>query len=65
MNKIFIDTNLIVCANDSRDPEKQHKAIAVIRALMENGRGVISSQVLMEYANTALLKLKQQHSIVL
>lgn len=65
MKKIFIDTNLIVYANDSRDPEKQHKAIALIQALMENGHGVISSQVLMEYANTALFKLKQQHSIVL
>jgi len=65
MKKKFIDTNLIVYANDSRDPERQHKAIALIQALMEKGNGVISSQVLQEYANTALVKLNQQHTIVL
>jgi predicted nucleic acid-binding protein len=65
MKKFFIDTNLIVYANDSRDPDKQQKAIALIQGLMQNGQGVISSQVLQEYANTALVKLHQQHTIVL
>lgn len=65
MKKIFIDTNLIVYANDSRDPQKQHNAIELIRELMDDGLGVISSQVLQEYANTALTKLNQQHTVVL
>ncbi len=65
MKKIFIDTNLIVYANDSHDPEKQYRAIELITELMNDGLGVISSQVLQEYANTALSKLNQQHTIVL
>ena len=65
MKRIFIDTNLIVYANDNRDPNKQRKAIELIKKLMDEGLGVISSQVLQEYANTALTKLNQQHTIVL
>jgi predicted nucleic acid-binding protein len=65
MKKIFIDTNLIVYANDRRDPQKQRKAIALVSELMNNGLGVISSQVLQEYSSVALTKLKQDHAIVL
>ncbi|MCI5207601.1 MAG: PIN domain-containing protein [Candidatus Electrothrix sp. ATG2] len=65
MKKIFIDTNLIVYANDRRDPQKQRKAIQLISELMNNGLGVISSQVLQEYSSVALTKLKQDHAIVL
>ncbi len=65
MKKIFIDTNIIVYANDCCDPEKQQKAIEVVSELMRNGLGVISSQVLQEYSSVALTKLKQDHGIVL
>ena len=65
MKKIFIDTNLIVYANDRRDPQKQQKAIELIKELMGAGSGVVSSQVLQEYANTALTKLHQNHTVVL
>ncbi len=65
MKKCFVDTNLIVYANDSRDPKKQLLAIDQIKELMINGLGVISSQVLQEYANTALIKLNQRQDIVL
>ena len=65
MKKCFIDTNLIVYANDSRDPQKQSQAIELIKDLMAGGRGVVSTQVLQEYANTALTKLHQRPDIVL
>jgi len=65
LKKIFIDTNIIVYANDRRDPEKQRKAIEVVSELMNNKLGVISSQVLQEYSSVALTKLKQDHGIVL
>ncbi len=65
MKKIFIDTNLIIYANDRRDPQKQRKAIDLISELMCNGLGVISTQVLQEYSSVALTKLKQDHAIVL
>ena len=61
----FIDTNIIVYANDRRDPDKQKRALEVIRRAMLEGTGVVSIQVLQEYANTALNKLKQERSIVL
>jgi predicted nucleic acid-binding protein len=65
MNKIFIDTNIIVYANDARDPVKQKKAIEIIKSIMINKNGTISTQVLQEYAFVALLKLKQSQDVVL
>jgi predicted nucleic acid-binding protein len=61
----FIDTNVIVYANDRRDPRKQDIALNVISTAMRQRSGVISVQVLQEYANTALAKLRQQSATVL
>lgn len=61
----FIDTNLIVYANDRRDEMKQARALAVVRKALREGSGVISVQVLQEYANTALNKLGQAPAVVL
>jgi predicted nucleic acid-binding protein len=60
----FIDTNLIVYANDGRDPAKQARALEVINQAIKTTSGVISVQVLQEYANTALNKLGQEPAIV-
>ena len=57
--KSFLDTNLIVCANDARDPQKQARAIEVITREMRGGTGVISTQVMQEYAVVAGSKLHQ------
>jgi len=65
MKKCFIDTNIIVYANDGRDSKKQLLAIDRIKELMISGLGVVSSQVLQEYANTALIRLDQRQDIVL
>ena len=65
MNMQFLDTNVLVYANDCRDAEKQSRAIAVVACLMRSGNGVISMQVLQEYANTALVKLQQKSDVVL
>jgi predicted nucleic acid-binding protein len=64
MGKIFIDTNIIVYANDARVPDKQEIAIEVVAGCIKNDTGVISTQVLQEYANTALNKLGQASEIV-
>lgn len=61
----FIDTNIIVYANDSRDKAKQERAIEIIARAMRDGTGVVSTQVLQEYANVALGKLGQSHQVVL
>ena len=65
MSKIFIDTNIVVYANDCRDPDKQEKARSIVVDLIRNGRGVISTQVLQEYAHVAVSKLGQDEAVVL
>lgn len=65
MKKYFIDTNIIVYANDSRDLKKQKKSLKIIAKHMKAGTGAISTQVLQEYACVALNKLHQRQDVVL
>lgn len=65
MSKFFIDTNIIIYANDARDKEKQKRALEVVSTYMKSEKGVISTQVLQEYANVALNKLSQSHGVIL
>ncbi len=62
---IFIDSNIVVYANDSQNPEKQRIALTVIGDSLRSGTGVISTQVLQQYANVALGKLAQRQDVVL
>lgn len=61
----FLDTNIIVYANDRRNPDKQAVALDLIRREIREKTGVVSVQVLQEYANTALSKLGQEPAIIL
>ena len=63
--RMFLDSNIIVYANDCREPHRQRVAVDVVTGCMREGSGVISVQVLQEYANVALGKLKQSSDIVL
>jgi predicted nucleic acid-binding protein len=63
--KTFIDTNVIVYANDSREKQKQAAAVEIITSVMREGTGVISTQVLQEYSAVALRKLNQDPHVVL
>jgi predicted nucleic acid-binding protein len=63
--KAFLDTNIIVYANDSADPEKQGKALELIQSHMRSGSGVISTQVLQEYTANALQKLGQAVPVIM
>ncbi len=65
MAKTFIDTNIIIYANDSRDEAKQKIALNVVAEHIRLGTGVISTQVLQEYAHVALNKLNQRQDVVL
>jgi len=65
MSQYFIDTNIIIYANDARDAEKQSKALSLITGHMKSGTGVISTQVLQEYAHVALNKLHQRQDVIL
>ena len=53
----FIDTNVLVYADDERDPRKQSRARDLIRRLLRERRGVLSLQVLQEYFAAATRKL--------
>jgi len=46
---VFVDTNILVCAYDCSEPEKQKRALEVLDYLAMRRAGVISTQVLAEY----------------
>lgn len=54
----FIDTNILVYAEACDAPDKQRTALLLLKRLYENNEGVLSTQVLQEYCNVALKKLK-------
>lgn len=54
----FIDTNILIYADSSDEPVRQKVALAVLKELFENTCGVLSTQVLKEYCNVAIKKLK-------
>jgi predicted nucleic acid-binding protein len=57
-DRSFIDTNVLVYAEASDAPQKQRAALALLKKLYEENLGVLSTQVLQEYCNVALKKLK-------
>ena len=65
MTKVFLDTNVVVYANDTRDRAKQEQAIALVVAAMRDGNAAISTQVLQEYAVAAHGRLRQDPDAVL
>ena len=54
----FLDTNVLVYAVDQKDPLKQSKARDIIVGAIGGNGFVVSAQVLNEFSNIALLKLK-------
>lgn len=54
---VFVDTNVLVYARDSRDPLKQQRAMAWLEQLWRSGLGRTSTQVLSEYFVTVTRKL--------
>ena len=61
VSRIFLDTNILVYVYDLRDPQKQVKAHELVRSIIHRQTGVISTQVLQEFAAVALTKLR--HSV--
>jgi predicted nucleic acid-binding protein len=54
----FVDTNILVYARDTSDPEKQARAAEIMAVLWRNRTGRLSAQVLQEYYVTVTRKLK-------
>ncbi len=59
--RCFIDTNILAYADSPDEPTKQRQAINLIKLLRDAQAGVISTQVINEYCNVALNKLKLPH----
>ena len=62
--RCFIDTNVLVYAEAADAPDKQARALALLRALHAEGRGILSIQVLQEYCQVALRKMSLSPSHV-
>ena len=54
----FIDTNIFFYSVDKTEPEKQRIAQNVLRNLLNNQDGQISTQVIQEFVNSTTAKLK-------
>lgn len=54
----FVDTNILVYADDRADPIKQQRARELIREILRERSGRVSLQVLQEYFAAATRKLK-------
>jgi len=54
----FVDTNVFVYAQDASAPRKRAQALELLKKLSLEGRLVISTQVLQEFACVAVRKLK-------
>ena len=60
----FLDTNIIVYANDSRDRIKQKRCIELVANALKHRNATVSTQVFFEYANVALTKLGQSAAVI-
>lgn len=54
----LIDTNILVYALDRAEPVKQARAIDVLAVLKESGLAAVSTQILAEFFNAVMLRLK-------
>jgi predicted nucleic acid-binding protein len=55
-DKYFLDTNVFVYSFDDSAPDKKARALSLIRAALNTGSGIISTQVIQEFLNVALRK---------
>ena len=60
----LLDTNLLVYADSADEPAKQRRAIEVIKLHRAAGTAVLSTQVLQEFVNVALRKLRLPPALI-
>lgn len=56
-DRVFVDTNIFVYADDRAAKTKQRRARAVLSELIRTRRAVVSTQVMQEYFAAAIKKL--------
>lgn len=57
--KVFVDTNIFLYAIDLTNTTKRNRALALLRRLVTEGSGVISSQVVNEFTSNVLGKFQR------
>lgn len=57
MSKIFVDTNILIYAMDASDPGKRQKSRTLLRTLVNERVGVVSTQILQEFYVASVKKL--------
>jgi predicted nucleic acid-binding protein len=57
-DRVFLDTNVVLYADDRSAGVKRARALNLLRELAEQGRAVVSTQVLQEYFVVATRKLR-------
>jgi predicted nucleic acid-binding protein len=55
--RVFLDTNILIYADDADSPGKRERAQQIVEAALTNGNGVLSTQILQEYFVVATKKL--------
>ncbi|MHB0981679.1 MAG: PIN domain-containing protein [Thermoleophilia bacterium] len=58
MRRVFLDTNVLVYVFDKDEPAKQAQATHIFQALVEEGRALLSTQVLQEFYAVSTGKLR-------
>jgi predicted nucleic acid-binding protein len=56
-DRLFLDTNIFVYAQDKGSPDKQHASRELIALVSDSGDGVVSTQVMQEFFVAATRKL--------
>jgi predicted nucleic acid-binding protein len=56
--RYFLDTNVLVYANDSSDPDRRKVAAQLVGDGIRTGRAVVSSQILSEFWVTVTQKIR-------
>ena len=56
--RTFVDTNVLLYAEDGREPDRRAVAARVLGDLWASGLGVLSTQVLQEFYDNATRKLR-------
>lgn len=60
----LLDTNILIYADAADEPAKQRQAVRLISELRRTGDAVLSTQVLQEYVNVALRKLRLPPALI-
>ena len=60
----LFDTNLLVYADSADEPGKQRRAIDLVKQHRAAGTAVLSTQVLQEFVNVALRKLRLPPALI-